>query len=445
MTQLSIEQQRAQLEQAVSIALEEANKLGVSAAEVAISKQQGLSVSTRMGEVETVEFNKDGALGISLYREGRKGNASTSDLSEQAIVDAVRAADGIAKYTTADKYNGLADAELMAKTLPDLDLYHPHELSPEHGIELAAACEQAALDSGKVSMSDGASCNSHSGIKVYGNSHGFLGSYASSRHSLSVVLIGKDGQGMERDYDYSVSRYFSKLNTPESLGLKAADKVAARLGARKINTCKVPVLFSAETATGLIGHLVGAISGSALYRESSFLMNSLGTQILPSWFNIQENPHVMGGLSSAPFDGEGVATTKRDIVADGILQSYLLTAYSSRRLGMTTTGHAGGIYNWQVEANGGDLESMLKQLGTGLYVTELMGQGVNTVTGNYSRGAAGFWVENGVIQYPVHEITIAGNLKQMYQELVMVGTDRDPRSSIGIGSVLLSEMKVAGS
>ncbi|SDI40623.1 microcin-processing peptidase 1. Unknown type peptidase. MEROPS family U62 [Ferrimonas sediminum] len=444
-TQVSIEQQRQHLEEAVAVALEEAGKLGVTAAEVAISKQQGLSISTRQGEVETVEFNKDGALGISLYRDGSKGNASTSDLSPQAIVDAVRAADGIARYTTADEHNGLADASLMPTELPDLDLYHPHPITPEQGIELASRCEQAALaEGGRIEQSDGASCNSHEGIKVYGNSHGFIGSYASSRHSLSCVLIGKDEHGMERDYDYTVSRRFDALDGPEALGKRAAAKVEARLGAHKIDTCEVPVLFSAETATGLIGHLVGAISGASLYRESSFLLNSLGTQILPDWFSIHENPHLLRGLSSAAFDGEGVATQARDIVIDGVLQSYLLTAYSGRRLKMATTGHAGGIYNWDISSNGGDLAAMLKQMGTGLYVTELMGHGVNSVTGDYSRGAAGFWVENGIIQYPVHEITIAGNLKQMYREMVAVGSDRDPRSSIGTGSILLSRMKVAG-
>ncbi|WP_417344955.1 metalloprotease PmbA [Ferrimonas sp.] len=445
MTQVSIEAQRQQLEEAVALALDEAKKLGVSAAEVAISKQQGLSVSTRMGEVETVEFNKDGALGISLYREGAKGNASTSDLSAQAIVDAVRAADGIARHTTADQHNGLAEVELMPTEFPDLDLYHPHALTPEEGIDLAARCEQAALQSEHgIEMSDGASCNSHAGIKVYGNSHGFIGSYASSRHSLSCVLIGKDEQGMERDYDYTVGRRFADLMNPEELGVSAAAKVSARLGARKIDTCEVPVLFSAETATGLVGHLVGAISGASLYRQSSFLLDSLGTQILPQWFSIEENPHLPVGLASAPFDGEGVATRARQIVRDGVLESYLLTAYSARRLGMTTTGHAGGIYNWQLASNGGDLASMLKQMGTGLYVTELMGHGVNGVTGDYSRGAAGFWVENGIIQYPVHEITIAGNLKQMYRDMVAVGTDVDPRTSIKTGSILLSAMKVAG-
>lgn len=438
-------QEQEVLEQAVACALDAAKALGLDGAEVAIHKQQGLSVSTRHGEVETVEFNRDGALGISVYRGGAKGNASTSDLSEAAIRAAVQAAATIAVQTTADRFNGLADADRMPTSLPQLDLYHPESFTPEQGAEMAARCEAAALDADpRIVNSDGASFNSHEGIKVYGNSHGFIGSYASSRHSLSCVVIGQDEQGMERDYDYTVARRFSDLAAPERVGRQAGLDTAARLGARKIGTCQVPILFSADQATGLLGHLVGAISGASLYRDASFLKDSLGTEIFPEWFSIEENPHLRNGLASAPFDGEGVATQSRDIVRDGVLQSYLLTAYSARRLGMTNTGHAGGIYNWQVKRNGGDLAAMLRQLGTGLYVTELMGQGVNGVTGDYSRGAAGFWVENGEIQYPVHEITIAGNLKQMYRSMVAVGADVDPRHSLQTGPILLDTMKVAG-
>ncbi|GAA5194480.1 metalloprotease PmbA [Ferrimonas gelatinilytica] len=438
-------QQRDELEGAVAQALESARKLGVDSAEVAIQKQQGLSVSTRMGEVETVEFNKDGALGISVYLDGRKGNASTSDLSAPAIQAAVQAAATIAHQTTADSHNGLADAGLMPTQLPDLDLYHPEAFDPHQAVELAARAERAALASDpRIVNSDGASFNSHEGLKVYGNSHGFIASYPSSRHSLSAVVIGQDQHGMERDYDYGVARRFADLPEPEAIGHQAGVDTAARLGARKIDTCTVPVLFNAAQSVGLIGHLIGAISGASLYRNASFLKDSLDSEIFPRWFQISERPHLPGALASSPFDGEGVATRDREIVQDGVLKSYLLTAYSARRLGLANTGHAGGIYNWQLSRNGGDLAAMLRQLGTGLYVTELMGQGVNGVTGDYSRGAAGFWVENGEIQYPVHEITIAGNLKTMYRDMVAMGSDIDPRHSIAAGPILLESMKIAG-
>lgn len=436
--------QRAELEQAVCQALEIAAKLGLDGAEVAVQKQQGLSVSTRSGEVETVEFNKDGALGISVYRDGCKGNASTSDLSANAIKDAVNAAAVIASQTCADEYNGLAEAAQMATDLSDLDMYHPYDIDPQQAVELAARAEQAALDTDQRIVSDGATLNSHESVKVYGNSHGFVGSGCSSRHSLSCVAIGQDEQGMERDYNYSVARNFDDLFSPEQVGKQAGLDTVARLGARKIDTCQVPVLFDAAQSVGLVGHLIGAISGASLYRNASFLKDSLGEQLFPEWFNIYEDPHVRGGLASARFDGEGVATQGRDIVADGILQTYLLTSYSARRLGMTNTGHAGGIYNWQVKRNGGDLKAMLAQLDTGLFVTEMMGQGVNGVTGDYSRGAAGFWVEKGEIQFPVHEITIAGNLKQMYRNMVAMGSDVDPRHSLAAGPILLESMTVAG-
>ncbi|SHI05821.1 metalloprotease PmbA [Ferrimonas marina] len=440
-----LEQQRGELEQAVSRALEEAARLGLDSAEVAIQKQQGLSVATRNGEVETVEFNKDGAMGISVYRDGAKGNASTSDLSPQAIAATVQAAATIASQTTADPHNGLAEPALMASELPELDLYHPESIDPQQGVELAARAERAALAVDKrIVNSDGGSFNSHESLKVYGNSHGFIGSYASSRHSLSAVVIGQDEHGMERDYDYGVARRFADLPSPEAIGEKAGRDTAARLGARKIDTCTVPVLFNATQSVGLIGHLIGAISGASLYRNASFLKDHLGQAIFPEWLTLEERPHLKGGLASAPFDGEGVATQDRTLVENGVLQSYLLTAYSARRLGMANTGHAGGIYNWQLARNGGDLAAMLKQLDTGLFVTELMGQGVNGVTGDYSRGAAGFWVEKGEIQFPVHEITIAGNLKSMYRNMVAMGSDVDPRHSLAAGPILLESMKVAG-
>ncbi len=437
--------QRIELEQAVTQALEVAASLGLDGAEVAVQKQQGLSVSTRLGEVETVEFTKDGALGIAVYRNGSKGNASTSDLSIEAIRAAVQAAATIANQTSADEFNGLAAAKEMATDLRDLDLYHPYDIEPQQAVELAARAEAAAMGAdSRIVNSDGATVSSHENLKVYGNSHGFLGSSCSSRHSLSCVTIGQDAQGMERNYDYSVARRFEQLDSPEAVGTAAGRETAARLGARKLATCQVPVLFDAAQSVGVIGHLVGAISGASLYRNASFLTDSLNQSLFPEWFNIYENPHLLGGLSSRMFDSEGVATQARDIVRDGILQTYLLTAYSARRLGMANTGHAGGIYNWQLSRNGGDLTAMLKQLDRGLFVTELMGQGVNGVTGDYSRGAAGFWVENGQIQYPVHEITIASNLKQMYRNMVAMGSDVDVRHSLAAGPVLFESMTVAG-
>lgn len=445
MSSPSIDIELEPLKDAVSMALEYAGKLGSSGAEVAISKQQGLSVSTRMKEVETVEFNKDGALGITLFRDGCKGSSSTSDLSPEAIKRAVQAADDIARFTSADAYNGLAEKSLMATEFPDLELYYPRDTSPDELTRLAARSEEAALDSdSRVNASDGANANAHSSVKVYGNSHGFLNGFCSSRYSLSCVVIGEADGNMQRDYDYTVARNFGDLMTPESVGIKAAEKTAGRLGGRKIATNHLPVLFSPEIATGLVGHLVGAISGSSLYRKSSFLLDAIDTQVFPDWFSIHEQPRLPGALASASYDSEGVATRDRDIIDNGRLATYLLTSYSARKLGLENTGHAGGIYNWTLSSTGQTFDELVKEMGTGLIVTEVMGQGVNTVTGDYSRGAAGFYVENGVILYPVEEITIAGNLKDMYRNMVAVSKDRDLRSSIRTGGILMDSMKIAG-
>ncbi len=437
--------QRTELEAAVAKALDMASA-SADAAEVAITKSTGLSVSTRMCEVENVEFNSDGALGITVYRGQRKGRASTSDLSEKAIQQTVLAALDIAKYTSEDPYSGPAPKEFMVQDIPDLDLFHPNKTDPDTAAKIAIAAEQAALSvSDKIKQSDGASYDSHYGVKVYGNSHGLLGSYASSRHSISCCVIGSGQNGeMERDYSYTVARHCDDLWTPEKVGKQAAEKTVSRLDAQKLKTGKFPVMFAADVATGLLGHLVMAISGGNLYRKSSFLLDHLGQQILPSWFNVSERPHVLRGLASSPFDSEGVRTLDTEIITDGVLATYLLTSYAARKLDMNPTGHAGGIHNWFVKSTGQDFEQMLKELGTGLLVTEVMGQGVNIVTGDYSRGAAGFWVENGVIQYPVSEITIAGNLKDMFNQIVAVGSDVETRSQIQTGSILLESMKVAG-
>ncbi|WP_261816067.1 metalloprotease PmbA [Vibrio gallicus] len=440
-----IAQQKIELESAVARALELA-KVSADAVEVAINKSTGLSVSTRMGEVENVEFNSDGALGITVYRGQRKGSASTSDLSEKAIAQTVAAALDIAKYTSQDPFAGPAPAELMVKEIKDLDLFHPDEPNPDLAAQLAIQAEEASLNySDKIKQSDGASYDSHYGIRVYGNSHGVLASYPSSRHSISCCVIaeGKD-QTMERDYSYTIARSTEDLWTPETVGIKAAERTVQRLDARQIPTGQYPIMFTADVATGLLGHLATAISGGSLYRKSSFLLDHLGKKILPDWFNVTERPHLLRGLASTPFDSEGVQTKDYDIISDGTLATYLLTSYAARKLDMTTTGHAGGIHNWFVESTGQNFDGMLKELGTGLLVTEVMGQGVNGVTGDYSRGVSGFWVENGVIQYPVSEVTVAGNLKDMYQNIVAVGNDVETRSQIQTGSILIESMKVAG-
>lgn len=440
-----VAQQRVELEAAVAKALEMAAEKS-DGAEVAITKTTGLSVSTRMCEVENVEFNSDGALGITVYRGQRKGSASTSDLSEKAIQQTVLAALDIAQYTSEDPCAGPAPKELMVEDIPDLDLFHPDTPDPDYAAQVAIAAEQKALSfSDKIKQSDGASYDSHYGLKVYGNSHGLLASYASSRHSTSCCVIGQGNNGeMERDYDYTLARHKDDLLAPETVGLKAAEKTISRLDAQKLKTGQYPVMFAADVATGLIGHLVMAISGGNLYRKSSFLLDKLGEQVLPDWFNIHEKPHVLRGLASSPFDSEGVFTQDREIITDGVLATYLLTSYAARKMDMTPTGHAGGIHNWYVQSTGQTFEQMLKELGTGLLVTETMGQGVNIVTGDYSRGAAGFWVENGQIQYPVSEITIAGNLKEIFNQIVAVGSDVETRSQIQTGSILLESLKIAG-
>ncbi|EMI7260376.1 metalloprotease PmbA [Vibrio alginolyticus] len=440
-----VAEQRTELEQAVARALKLASAKS-DAAEVAITKSTGLSVSTRMGEVENVEFNSDGALGITVYRGQRKGSASTSDLSEAAIEQTVIAALDIAHYTSEDPFAGPAAKEYMVQEIPELDLFHPDAPDPDYAANVAIAAEKEALSyDSAIKQSDGASYDSHYGVKVYGNSHGLLASYASSRHSTSCCVIGVGQNGeMERDYSYTVARHRDDLWTPETVGRKAAENTVNRLDAQRLKTGQYPIMFAADVATGLIGHLVMAISGGNLYRKSSFLLDHLGKQVLPEWFNISERPHVLRGLASSPFDSEGVYTQDREIITDGVLATYLLTSYAARKMKMTPTGHAGGIHNWYVKSTGQNFEQMLKELGTGLLVTEVMGQGVNVVTGDYSRGAAGFWVENGEIQYPVSEITIAGNLKDMFTKIVAVGSDIETRSQIQTGSILLDTMKVAG-
>ncbi|MBV4368095.1 metalloprotease PmbA [Erwinia phyllosphaerae] len=439
-----VAEQRKTLEQAVATALELA-KASTDGAEVAVTRTTGISVSTRYGEVENVEFNSDGALGITVYHQNRKGSASSTDLSPDAIARTVQAAVDIARYTSADPFAGVADRELLAFDAPDLDLFHPSDLDPDKAIEIAARAEQAALAADeRITNTEGGSFNSHIGMKVFGNSHGMIQGYSSSRHSVSASVIAEAGGDMERDYAYTIGRAMEDLKSPEWVGEECARRTLSRLSPRKLSTMKAPVIFAAEVATGLFGHLVGAISGGSVYRKSTFLLDAMGQQILPEWLTIQEQPHLLKGLASTPFDSEGVRTEKRDIIKDGVLQTWLLTSYSARKLGLKSTGHAGGIHNWRINGQGDSFEQLLKKMGTGLVVTELMGQGVSGITGDYSRGAAGFWVENGVIQYPVSEITIAGNLKDMWRNMVTIGSDIETCSNIQCGSVLIPEMKIAG-
>ena len=440
-----LKSQEQTLRDAVSFAIETAQKAGATA-EVGVTKVSGLSVSTRLQEIENIEFTNDGALGISVYLGQQKGNASTSDLSEEAIKNTVEAALVIAKYTSPDDCTGLADKELMAFEALDLALYHGASVDVEQATKLALEAEKSALEyDAKIVNSNGASFNSHTGVRVYGNTHGMLQSYLSSRYSLSCSVIGGELDQLENDYEYTVSREFDALSSADWVGQNCAKKVIARLNPQKLTTREVPVIFLNDVATGLISHLTGAISGGSLYRKSSFLLDHLGKQVLPDWFQISERPHLLRRLASTPFDSEGVRTQNLEIIQDGVLQTYLLTSYSGRKMGMQSTGHAGGIHNWLVKPNlTGGLTALLRQMGTGLLVTDVMGQGVNIVTGDYSRGAAGFWVENGEIQYPVAEITIAGQLQDMLKNIVAVADDVEHRSNIQTGSILLDKMKISG-
>lgn len=436
---------REQLETLVSGILTEARDRGATAAEAAVSFGSALSVTVRLGEVETVEHHRQRGLGVTVYFGQRRGSASTADWRPEAICATVASACAIARHTAADPYAGLADAERLARNIPDLDLYHPWPLIAEEAIELARECEAAALAlDPRIHNSEGSSVATHTGLGFYGNSLGFCGGYPTTRHSLSCSVIAQDDDGMQRNHWYSGARDLVDLETPGAVGKKAAQRTLRRLGSRRLGTRQVPILFAPELARGLIGHFTAAIRGGALYRKASFLLDRLGTPVFPEWVMIRERPHLPKALASAPFDSEGVATADRDVISSGLLQGYVLDSYSARRLGMHTTGNAGGTHNMIVEPGPLGHEELLRQLDTGLWVTELLGHGVNLVTGDYSRGASGFWVENGQIQYPVHEITIAGNLAEMFKGIVAVGHDVDTRGGIRCGSVLVERMMVAG-
>jgi len=441
--------ERSKLENLIQQILDTAKNLGAHSAAAGVTLDYGLSVSARMGDIETVELQRDRGLGVTVYFEHadglRKGNASTADFSENAINSSVQAACDIARYAAPDACAGLADADKMAQHFPELDLFHPWSITTEQAIEKAIATEAAALAvDPQITNSEGASVDTHQGLHVLGNSHGFIGTRLSTSHNLQCSVIAGSGDAMQRDYWYSSSRLAEHLQSPADVGQEAGKRALARLGARKIKTCSAPVLFAPPLARGLIGHLLGAISGGALYRQSSYLIDRVNTAVLAPNITLHEAPHLPQGVGSSAFDSEGVATQARTIVDQGILQNYLLSSYSARKLGLHTTGNAGGVHNLIVDPTAGDFAEMLQRLGTGLLVTELMGQGPNTVTGDYSRGAGGFWVENGELAYPVQEITIAGHLDQMYQTIQAVGNDIDTRSNIRCGSILLDNMMIAG-
>lgn len=436
---------RPQTLETLSRVLKTAQAQGASSAEASIGQSSGLSVTVRLGELETVQHHRDKALSITVYDGRRKGTSSTSDFSDKAMRESVDAALAIARHGGEDQYAGLADPAMLAAEVPDLDLFHPWDLSVEAATAMATECETVARGCDRrITNSDGATVGSSAGIHGYANSNGFLGTWTSSMHRLSCAVIASDGDGMQQDYGYSVSRRADGLRAADEIGMEAADRTVKRLGARKIDTGTVPVIFEARVAASLFGNLISAVSGGSLYRRSSFLLDQLGESVFPAWLDIDERPYLPQALGSRPFDADGVAPQERALVKDGVLKSYVLSAYSARRLGLATTGNAGGVSNLIVSHGEQDLNGLLRQMGRGLLVTDLMGFGVNVVTGDYSRGATGFWVENGEIVHAVEEVTIAGNLKDMFRSIIAVGNDIDPNHSLRTGSVLLDGMIIAG-
>jgi PmbA protein len=425
--------------------LDYAAQRGAGAAETEVSDGVGQTVTVRRGEVETIEYNRDKGLGVTVYIGKQRGHASTTDFNPQAVRDSVDAALSIARFTAADDCAGLADEEMLAREIPDLDLWHPRDLPVERAIELAGACEAAgfAVDK-RLTNSEGATISTQGSHFIYGNSHGFLAGFPSSRHGVWCALIAGKNDAMQRDDWYETSRDAVDLPDTESVGRRAGERAVRRLGARKIATTQAPVLFEAPVAASLLGHFVSAVSGGNLYRKSSFLLDSAGTQIFAPLVSMSEQPHLAKGLASAPFDEEGVATRPREVVQDGVLQGYFLGSYSARKLGLKTTGNAGGNHNLILRDTGSDFSGLLRTMGDGLLVTELLGHGINPVTGDYSRGAAGFWVEKGEIAYPVQEITIAGNLKDIFRGIAAVGNDVIRRGSRECGSILIERMTIAG-
>ena len=425
--------------------LQTAQAKGASSAEVGLDKGTGLSVEVRMGAVDKLQYHRDQGASITVYFGHKSGNASSSDLSRRSLEDAVEAACRIARYTSEDEFNGLAAAELMAQDIPDLDLYHPWDLNAEQAIELALQAENTARDyDARIVNSDGASVDSYAGLGVYANSHGFSGVISNTHHSLSCAVVGKENDSMQRDYWYTLSCMPDGLEQAHHIGQRAAERTVRRLHGRSMSTREVPVLYVPELARGLVGHLVSALSGSAQYRKASFLLDAVGQPVFPDYVQLREEPHLPRTLGSRAYDAEGVATKARDVIRDGQVQGYFLGSYSARKLGLATTANAGGCSNLLLQDSGLDFDAMLQALGTGVLVTELIGSGINMITGDYSRGAAGFWVENGEIQYPLEEITVAGNLKDMFMGIRAIGNDIDQRGRVQTGSILIDRMTVAG-
>lgn len=435
------------LSQAAQLAISHAKKLGMDQVEISAHQGTGVSVTARQQQLETVEKHNDSQVVVSVFKDNKTGSASSADLTEKGIQETVAAACSIASYTGADDCLGLADAEMMAAKELDLDLHHPWNKSVSELSDLALSCEQQALQySDKITNSEGASVSTYSGSAVYANSHGFMSQLQGSQHSISCSVIGGQADAMQRDYWYDSNRNAQKLDSAEEIGIKAAERTVNRLGARKIASQQAPVLFDPQMAKSLISHLIGALKGGAIYKKASFMLDKIDQSILPEFITLTENPHLLGAGGSAWHDGEGVQTpSSRAIVENGVLRSYVLGSYTSRKLGLKTTANAGGVRNLRVTDTGQSREQLLAQMGTGLLVTELIGSGINMVTGDYSRGAAGYWVENGQIQYPVEEITIAGNLLDMYQRIVALGNDLDTRGNTVMGSVLIDQMTIAGS
>ena len=433
------------LQTSVELVLAHARKLGATQAEASAGKASGLSVTARMHDVETLEYHRDQSLGVTVYFGYRKGSASTSDISDAAIEETVSKACSLAQFAAEDPYSGLVDPEFLATDILDLSLCHPWGLEAPKAIELALACEAAALNQDKrLSNSEGATVSTQAGAHFYGNSHGFMAGYLDSEHSMSCAVLAIDGSDMQRDFEYTLARDPGELASAESVGKEAGQRALKRLGSVKPDTCSTPVIFPARLARGLLGTLIAAIKGSSLYRRATFLLDALDKEVFASHVIIEELPHIPKGLASAPFDDEGVATRNRLLVENGVLRGYVLSSYYARKLAMVTTGNAGGIHNLEVSNTGESFNDLLKAMDRGFLVSEMMGQGINIVTGDYSRGAAGFWVENGEIQYPVHEITIAGNLRDMYLGIVAIGTDTDYRGGIRTGSILIDKMTIAG-
>jgi len=434
-----------ELEALVQMALEEASKHGVDQAEAAASADTGLAATARLGDVENLEYTNDRGLAITVFKNSCKGSASTSDVRPEAVREAVTKACTFASYTAQDPHAGLADAELMCTDVRDLDLDHPWIIDAADAIELAIKCEDAGLRQDKrITNSEGATVSTNRGLRAYGNTHGFIGSYAKTSHSISCVVLAEENGEMQRDYHYDAARDQVDLADAQLIGETAGKRAVRRLGARKIKTTRAPVLYTPDLARGFIGHAIGAIMGGAQYRRASFLLDAVGEKIFPDFVQIEERPHLPKGMASRAYDGEGVATFDRDIVADGVLQGYVLSSYSARRLGLQTTANAGGAQNLIVPGNAEDLASLTREMGTGLIVEELIGQGVNAVTGDYSRGVVGQWVENGEVRYPVHEVTVAGNLRDLYLRVAAIGRDQDIRGGIRCGSLLVEEMTIAG-